>query len=194
MTASQLAWRAAHYQPWYDRIGDGGMGWAIAAAYLAAAILCFVSSRRLAPETRQEGSLWLAAAVVLCFLGINKQLDLQIALIEGGRELALSQGWYGARRAVQLAAFLAGLGLLAAAFSWILPRLRTSGRSLRWAVTGMGVIFFYVTLRAAKFQHVLWDDPHLSPKAGWLSLFEVAGIAIVITAALTRLGYLRRKS
>jgi hypothetical protein len=34
-------------------------------------------------------------------LGINKQLDLQTALTELGRVLALSQGWYEQRQVVQ---------------------------------------------------------------------------------------------
>lgn len=48
----------------------------------------------------REQKLWLLIALMFIFLGINKQLDLQSALTEAGRILAIKQGWYAARRIV----------------------------------------------------------------------------------------------
>jgi hypothetical protein len=188
MTPQQLAWRAAHYTPWYERIGDEGAGgWLIAVAYLSVTALCLLAARKAARETGADRPLWLLAGAALCLLAINKQLDLQLALIEGWREIALSQGWYGARRGVQLAAFAGGLAGGAAALAWLAPRVWRGGRPVRWGFAGMTVIGIYVTLRAAKFQHVLWDDPSLRATPGWVSLLEIGGIAIVAAAAAARL-------
>lgn len=184
MTPQQLAWRAAHYTPWYERIGDDGTnGWLIAAAYLAGAGLCLLAARKSAGGGGGERHLWGAAAAALCLLGINKQLDLQVPLIEGFRELALSQGWYGARRAVQLAAFAGGLAVGAAALAWLLPRVRRGGGAIHWGFAGMVMIGVYVTLRAARFQHILWDGSRRTAVPAWLTLLEIAGIAIVAAAA-----------
>lgn len=184
MTPAQLAWRAQHYVPWYERIGDAGMvGWATAAGYGIAALLCLGAGGRAAGRER---ALWLAAGLALLALGLNKQLDLQVALIEFWREVALAQGWYGARRMVQYAAFVLGaLGAAALALG-LLPVLRRQGRELRIAYAGLGLIGVYVALRAAKFQHVLWSAPGGPKGAGWLALLELGGLALVAVAALRK--------
>lgn len=183
MSPQQLAYRAAHYTPWYERIGDGGpVAWIITFAYLAAAVLCFLAARRSLSEPRPERTLWLAAAGVVLFLALNKQLDLQVGLIEFWRENALASGWYGARRTVQLVAF--GTGLVAAGFAawWLLPVMWRQGGALKAAFAGLALIGIYIFLRAAEFQHVLWDGP--GPHGpGWLSALELGGIAIVAVAA-----------
>lgn len=183
MTPSQLAWRAEHYVPWYERIGDGGLvAWVITAAYFLAAWLCWRAGRRQPRSARKRARLWLAAGFALLALGINKQLDLQVGLVEFWRETALDQGWYGARRTVQFAAFAFALAATVGAAAWLLPTIRASGRALRWAFAGMVLIASYIILRLAEFQHLVWDSPE--PKGpGWLALVELGGIAIVAAAA-----------
>ena len=44
---------------------------------------------------------WLTLALLLLFLGINKQLDLQTLLNDIGRRKARAEGWYGNRRYYQ---------------------------------------------------------------------------------------------
>ena len=82
------------------------MGWFTVAAYAAAAVLCFIAASRFpvtadAGETRRRRRMWLGVGVLMAFLCINKQLDLQSLFTDVGRVLANREGWYGQRRAVQ---------------------------------------------------------------------------------------------
>lgn len=184
MTPDQIAWRAAHHTPWYERIGDGDpLGLTTSLFYLVAALLCLRAARRSVGEAGPARALWLAAGAVLLALGINKQLDLQVALIELGRDLALAQGWYGMRRAVQFGAFAIGLAGAAGAALWVLPLVWRQGARLRIAFAGLGLIGLYVCLRAAKFQHIVWTPPGAPDGPGWLALFELSGLALVTVAA-----------
>ena len=118
----------------HARIGDGvALVWIATAAYLAAALLCLRAAFRARSGARPERLLWLAAGAVLLVLGINKQLDLQVALIEFWRETALAHGWYGARRTVQWVAFGVGIVAGASAALWLLPLVRRQGAALKTA-------------------------------------------------------------
>jgi hypothetical protein len=54
---------------------------------------CWTTSRN--PEIKEQR--WATISILFLGLGINKQLDLQSALTEAGRILAIEQGWYGPR-------------------------------------------------------------------------------------------------
>ena len=184
MSEEQLAWLAAHHTPWYERIGDPGLvGWLTAGAYLLTVALCASAARKGAAPVSADRPLWLGAAWILLLLGVNKQADFQVGLIELWRDLALAQGWYGARRAIQFATFVAGLAGGAVVLAWLMPIIRCGDNAIRWAFAGMIVIGIYVALRAAKFQHILWDDPLLSSGPGWFSALELGGIALVAASA-----------
>ena len=75
------------------------LAWSITAAYLATAGLCFRRARVEPSPT--AGPWWLLASGTL-LLGLNKELDLQTVIIGVGRSAAMAEGWYGARRVVQL--------------------------------------------------------------------------------------------
>lgn len=189
MTPQQLAYRAAHYTPWYERIGDGGtIGWITAAGYLAVGLLCLRAAQRFSTADKR---LWLAAAAVLIALGINKQLDLQVALVEFWRDHALANGWYGARRTIQRVAFAIAIVAGTAIVLWLLPVVRRRGAEMRAAFAGMAFIAVYVVLRAAKFQHIFSPGPVKPTGPGWLSLLELGGLAVVACAAWF---YIRRNS
>lgn len=182
MTAQQLAYRAAHYTPWYERIGDGGaVAWIITAAYFLAAILCVRTM--LHSRAAEERSLWLLAAVALVLLGVNKQLDLQVMLLDLARDMSLRQGWHEARRTVQWASYGLALALVMATGWWLLRRLKHRRRSLQTAYAGLAVVCLYVFLRMAKFQHVVFPDTQTPEGPGWLAAIELAGIAITGIAA-----------
>lgn len=184
MTPEQAAWRAAHHVPWSARIGEGGpQEWAVVVAYLVAAALCVTTARRVvSPGSLSERRLWWMTGLAMLLLGLNKQLDFQILLFETGREIALAQGWYGARRLVQAAAFVAGVAVAAAGAFWLLPMAWRAGAAFRVACAGMALIATYVALRAAKFQHLLWDVRGFDGPA-WVPALELAGVLIVAGAA-----------
>ena len=93
------------FHGWSPGIGDPTvMGWVAVAAYLSAAAFAGVAGTRAAfpiSSRRRERLFWLSLFLVLSFLAINKQLDLQSFLTALGRCLSRTQGWYDNRRDVQ---------------------------------------------------------------------------------------------
>jgi hypothetical protein len=196
---------------WSPGIGDPNvMGWVTVAAYLVAAAACFrvyrartlaragktplplvfaallVSPQRLGriPAPARERALWLALAIVLLLLGINKQLDLQTALTEMARLIAYEQGWYQDRRGVQLA-FIVVVALVGVWLVYAVRRLADGcGPHMRAVLAGAVLLACFVTIRAASFHHIdrLLGTHLLGFKLNWI--FELGGIAFVTTGAL----------
>lgn len=138
---------------WSPTIGDPGFyGWATVAVFAAAALLCALLGA--SPRGRPERPFWIALAVLMAALAVNKQLDLQSALTAVGRCVSRSQGWYDARREVQ-ALFALVLGAVS------LMGLAGLGMAMRrhlartWpAVLGAGFVTGFVLVRAVSFTHV----------------------------------------
>jgi hypothetical protein len=82
------------------------VGWfhgLIAVAHFVVAWLCFVNghiARQQADGAETHGAWWLAASV-LCLLGINSMLQLDLLVTQTVRSMARLDGWYGDRRVVQ---------------------------------------------------------------------------------------------
>ena len=138
---------------WSPGIGDPTLyGWATVGVFAVAALLCALLAA--SPEGRPERALWIALALLMAALAVNKQLDLQSALTAAGRCVSQDQGWYDARRGVQAlftlavgAASLAGLVLLAVAMRRHLART--------WAaLLGAGFVAGFVLVRAVSWGHV----------------------------------------
>lgn len=177
---------------WAAGIGDPSpLGWFTVVAYLVTSALCGCAMvraqslpRGLAGFGVSERRFWLAMAIIFLCLGINKQLDLQSLFTEIGRALARSEGWYGSRRAYQLAfieSFAAFVAMFVVLLLWI---FRRSHPAIKMALLGAIFTMTFIVLRAASFHHV---DQFL--KAGFLGwrwnwIIELNGIAIVAVAAL----------
>ncbi len=77
---------------WSPRIGDPSlMGWLTVGVYLLAGLVALwvLASARFPAATRgRERLFWLFVALILFFLAINKQLDLQSYLTAVGRCVA----------------------------------------------------------------------------------------------------------
>lgn len=137
---------------------------------------------RLSRDVRLR-ALWLAFTVVLFFLCINKQLDLQTALTEIGRIMARSEGWAGVHRQVQVV-FIACV-MLGGAWSfrtvWLMAR--GSARQTRSVLMGFVFLICFVTIRATSFHHVdhLLGMNFAGFRPNWI--FELGGIAFVIHGA-----------
>jgi hypothetical protein len=167
---------------WHLGFGDATpVGWIITLAYGFGGIACIAASRRTG--TRSSSSFWLTSAALLLLLGINKQLDLQSLLTDEGRRIAVAQGWFALRRAVQAAvvgAFCAAV-LLAV---MILTRHGSLSRgSIRAAVGGLTTIAVFVALRAALFYHINLPLQLAQFARSWAEVLEMAGILIVSAAA-----------
>lgn len=175
---------------WRPGIGDPTvMGWVTVVAYLLASTGCALAAWRepMADGTRRPRSrpsrFWMALAVLLLALGINKQLDLQSLITQIGRDVIRAWGLYSSRRELQIG-FILVVGLVCAGtLGWFFWAARTTmGR--RWlAVLGMLFILGFVVIRAASFHSV---DVFIGSRLGgakWNWILELGGIAIVAAAA-----------
>ncbi len=121
---------------------------------------------------------------LLIFLGINELLDLQTLLTAVGRAHAKANGWYEARRTVQLVFIVALVIAAAVAGLTMLWFTRRSQAALLLAYAGLVFIGLFVILRAASFHHL---DVILGSGAkalNWGSLQELLGVVIVAVSAV----------
>jgi threonine/homoserine/homoserine lactone efflux protein len=170
---------------WTPGIGDPSfLGWFTVGAYLVAvalAVVCAVRAHRQRAPIRDR-AVWWTIAVVLLLLGINKQLDLQTWVTELARDLAIRQGWYGARRPVQVAFIATVLVLGLVSLALVIWALRSSWRAHLLGIAGLTLLVVFVVVRAASFHKI---DELLSRVPGWV--FELSGIGCLILHAARHL-------
>ena len=174
---------------WRPQIGDPSfMGWFTVVAYAAAAVLCFIAASRFpvtadAVETRRRRSMWLGVGVLMTFLCINKQLDLQSLFTDVGRLIAERQGWYGQRRAVQLLFVIsvAAAGILT--FVIAARKIKSVLREGMLLLLGLSWLLIFIIVRAASFHHVgvLLGSELLGVRVNWI--LELGGIALIAFSA-----------
>jgi hypothetical protein len=171
----------------YRRLpGSRNRGLAGHAAAVASIFVALVASARRIlrwPMDVRLRALWLSLAVVLFFLAVNKQLDLQTALTELGRIMARSEGWYAIHRRVQ-EVFIFGV-LLMGAWLFRTVLLLASGNVRQMAAVLVGAVFLicFVAIRASSFHHVdrLLGLDFAGFKLNWI--LELGGNALVILGA-----------
>jgi hypothetical protein len=190
------------YIQWRPGIGDPSfMGWFTVFSYHITAIICAlvaINTQRIFSNSRAKNQniFWWALAVTLFLLGINKQLDLQSLLIDIGRAILISQGWYEQRRTYKL--FIA----LVMAFTGCVFMIfigYTLRRTLRenWLVI-IGTIFLltFILVRAAPFPYfdkvLNWRPAGI--RMNWI--LELAGIFSIGIAAVHKIyqGYFIKTS
>lgn len=177
---------------WSPGIGDPTVaGWLTTALYLVSSVNCWSLARKLglpAARTSRERRAWRSISVLFFFLGINKQLDLQTALMEAGRMFAHYQGWYEQRQLVQLAfiALIAVMSLISAIslmiWVWDAPI------STWLALIGTTLVISYVLIRAVSFQHVnsfIFIGRRIFDFR-WNWILEMGGIVFVLLASAWR--------
>jgi hypothetical protein len=174
---------------WRPQIGDPSfMGWLTVAAYAAAAVLCFIAARRCpvaadAGETRRRRRMWLGIGVLMSFLCINKQLDLQSLFTDVGRVLATREGWYDQRRAVQRWFVIAVAAAGAMTFVIMAWKIRSILRESIVLLLGLSSLLTFIVIRAASFHHVdvLLGSELLGIRVNWI--LELTGIALIALSA-----------
>ena len=173
---------------WSPGIGDPSLiAWLTVVAYFIVAGLCFRNMRLLGQENvadRKIMGLWLALGVLLVFLGINKQLDLQTALTEFGRILSRRMGWYGRRRYVQ-GVFVGFVGATALGFVlWFLIRGRHLFERMLFPCLGMCGLFAFVLVRASSFHHIdhMLGLKFWGAKVNWV--LEIGSLVIIALGAV----------
>ena len=170
---------------WSPGIGDPNiMGWITVTLYAISAWQSYrVATLRSSILAKGERRIWWILVFGLAFLCLNKQLDLQSALTEFGRILFKQQGWYAARRNVQVL-FIFGIAAIAI-FSAIALFfiVRKASLATHLAIAGAIWLLAFIIIRAAGFHHM---DIHLFQdffgiKLNWV--YEIAGISMIIAGA-----------
>lgn len=174
---------------WRPRIGDPSfMGWFTVAAYAAAAVLCFIAARRCqefsdAGQGRRRCLMWAGIAVLMSFLCINKQLDLQSLFTDVGRVLAAREGWYDQRRTVQLWFVIAVATAAAMTFVIMAWKIRSILRESILLLLGLSSLLTFIVIRAASFHHfdMFIGSQLLGIRVNWI--LELSGIGLIALSA-----------
>ena len=163
---------------WRPEIGDPSfMGWFTVFAYAAAAVLAW----RAWSRGRQR--IWLAVAVGMALLCVNKQFDLQSLFTDIGREISKHGGWYEDRRKVQKGFVIAVLAGAALAGGWFLWRFRAFVAGHKLLAAGLFLLLTFIVVRAISFHHV---DVFLKSGVAGIRMnwvLELGGIFTVAAAA-----------
>ncbi len=165
---------------WQPAIGDPTvMGWVTVGAYLATFALSLAVFRRSHPSRRAMRLFWAALVLMMLFLAINKQLDLQSFATAAARCVAKMQGWYEQRRAFQIKVVLAMAAaavLLGGFFFWQLRH--DLGRNLV-ALIGMTFVFGFVLVRAVGWHDfdALIDARIARVRLNWV--LELSGLVLI---------------
>jgi len=178
---------------WQPTIGDPTiMGWFTVFAYAVAALLAGWTAIKVNRDRVLQGgarvrTVWVLVAILLGFLCVNKQLDLQSLFTDMARAVFKAHGWYGERRAYQEGFVLGAIGLSGALAFWFTWKYRSFWRSHTLLVSGLFFLLTFIVLRAISFHHV---DQFLGSrvegvKMNWL--LELTGIFLVALAAAREL-------
>jgi len=177
------------FERWSETFGDPTFaGWLATFGFFLTAWICrrVVFFTPIGKKDLAERRLWVVLGFLFLFLGINKQLDLQILLFEIGKSLAHAEGWYAERRSVERE-FVLFVGLLAVGGSLLLYRfVRHASEHAKVAVAGAILLFGFIVVRAALFTKV-----SRVLGSGFHHLIELAGIAVSATAGMRRIRRLR---
>jgi hypothetical protein len=167
---------------WTPGIGDPTIyGWVTVAAYALGTLCCWRASR-LAPSS--ERRFWLLLTLVLAFLCVNKQLDLQSLFTGFGRFEAKAHGWYDVRHKYQVAFIvILAVASVIAVLAMLMRASRARG-AVRGAIVGLSFLLLFVLVRASSFHKVDWFINLHVRGIRANHLLELGGIGIVTVFAL----------
>ncbi len=168
---------------WTPEIGDPELtGWLTVLSYLICLVLAVIVSSRL--RGQKGRGLWMLIAVLMLFLAINKQLDLQTALTATGRCLSHLQGWYEDRATVQKLFIGAMIFVTSSVIALMLARMRGKVRQNALAFLGLFILMTFVMVRAVGFHHM---DSLIRAEIASVSMnfiFENLGLLMIALNAL----------
>lgn len=178
---SELRWRPTIADPTL-------LGWFTVAAYASGAVLAVMAALGGTESDtelkKRNRTLWLAIAVLLAGLGVNRQLYLQSLVTEIGRLLAQHQSWYGHRQGFQESAVVAVLMGAGAFAGWLIWRFNAFCVNHRLLMAGLLLLLTLLVVRTISFHPV---DVVLRATILGLRLnraLELTGILLVSLAAI----------
>ena len=178
---------------WRPTIGDPGfMGWFTVTSYFACAVVAFISVLINQMGGRKSCLFWSLVTLLMIFLGINKQLDLQSLFTEMGRQIAKAQGWMAQRRIVQFW-FIVGFGTSAfTGFLLFAIIMRNLFRRFMFAFTGLFFLLSFIIVRAASFHHFdeMLGFKLFGAKMNWV--LELTGIYLILVGGFKEIIYLKK--
>jgi hypothetical protein len=126
----------------------------------------------------------------MLLMGFNKQLDLQVLVLQVSRQMSKEQGWFAERDVVRkwIVVFFAFIGLILIA--WLGWTGRRVWRRYILAVAGIALLIFFVLVRASGDRLMI-----LGLRPGHFPMYdilEVGGVVCVITSALIELRRCRK--
>lgn len=179
---------------WRAGMGDPTIyGWITVGLYAAGAVVALAAATRctrrrsLLRHPGRERAFWVATAIAMALLAVNKQLDLQSWFTHTARDLSKEQGWYERRRDFQML-FVAGLAagalVLGGAAVWW---LRSTRLSAKLGLLGLAFLGVFIVLRASFFHHVHELMFRSAPGVNMNVALEWTGIALVTAGAAAAL-------
>ena len=168
---------------WSPKIGDPTvLAWFTVAAYTLCAFLGLAVVMR--HKTTKRGlAFWLLLTVLMAFLAVNKELDLQSALTATGRCIAKAQGWYSDRRTFQRSFIFGLIASICVLLAMAVYVLRSEMRRSGIALLGLAFVCGFVAVRAVGFHHVdlLIKQSYFGIRMN--GLLELTGLALIAVNA-----------
>lgn len=191
---------------WKPGIGDPSiLGWATTIGYFIAAGLCVWYALLVRKANDPDGNVhrpssfrpssyvfWWSLTVFMLLMGLNKQLDLQILVLQIARKMSEEQGWFAERDVVRKWIILgfAFIGLVLIA--WLGWTGRRVWRRYILAVAGIALLIFFVLVRASGNRLMI-----MGYRLGHFPMYnilEVSGILCIGISAVIELRRLKQKS
>jgi hypothetical protein len=159
--------------------------WITVALYFWGAYSCRATAIRL-----RVGSLetlaWTAVAALLALLGVSELVQLQPAITNFGRSIAIDEGWYWRRHGIQAAFTKIGAALTVVFSLGLFVFARRTSLECAIALACVVMIFGYIFVRAVSLHQV--DALLLRTTFGlhWNRIPEFAGSVIILLSSLSR--------
>ena len=159
--------------------------WITAAVYFWGAYSCRATAIRLKVGSL-ETRAWTAIAVLLALIGISELLQLQPAITNFGRSIAIDEGWYWRRQGIQTAFTKIGAAITVAFSLGLFLSARRTSLECAIALAGAVMIVGYIFVRAVSLHQV--DALLLKTTFGlhWSRIPEFAGSVIILLSSLSR--------
>ena len=183
LTADKLTHHV--YSDWHIGVNDPTvLGWIATIEYFWVCLLCMQASRFTGLSERRITTAWGIVAILILFLGVNKQLDLQTLLKIASKRIVVSWGWYEERRSLEIIFLIVFATALLSFFSYFGCKSGAFFRQNPLMLVGSLLLLLFVLVRACSAEHVdtLFGVNLYRPKWRWL--LELGGLACIGLAAV----------